>query len=70
MRFEECSVCGKEFDIRDMYETLNAYDEYTCRDCMQKMENEGQISETRTYADISEIPLGIDDYPDDEGFED
>ena len=41
---EECSVCGKEFDVRDML-----------------AENEVEIGETRSYADISKIPHGIDD---------
>ena len=40
MRFEECSICGIEFAVLDLLEPLNAYDEYTCRSCLRKAEDE------------------------------
>ena len=69
VRMEECAHCGKEYDVREMVETLNAYDEYTCQTCMRKLEDEGVIVEPRYYADISEVPSPHENADLDEGDE-
>ena len=60
MKTEECVMGGKEFDIRDMWEDIDG-EEFTCKSCFRKLVdkgiNEGEVS---VYADISEIPWGID----------
>ena len=64
-KYEECSVCEQEFDVRDMFEDLDG-DEFTCKACMQKMEEAGELSEPRYYFDRSEVPRGVDEYDSDE----
>ena len=69
MPLEEYSRCGKEYEVQEMFEPLNADDEYTCRFCMQKLEDEGKVGEIEYYTDISEVSLSPDDDYENEGYD-
>jgi hypothetical protein len=63
---EECSKCGKEFEAQAMFESLNS-DEFTCRMCMQKLEDAGKVAKNGVYMDIDDTPSPHDLLDNEEG---